>query len=473
MEDPTIGVELERSPPLEPPTPLLKFGRYDVLGRLAVGGMAEIFLTEEPVGDRVRRVIIKVLHRQLRADDAFEKLFLREGSIAMQLAHPNICAVYEFAKQSGHYYIAMEHVDGVSLWQLLGRLTNKRERMPPAMAAAICARVAAALDYAHAAKDARREPLGVIHRDVSPHNIMIRFDGVVKLLDFGVAKMKAREEAIERSTVKGKSAYLSPEQCRAQEIDGRTDVFSLGVCLAEALTGRRLFRRDSPFDTIKAIVEEDVPSVRERVPSLPADLDAVVAKARAKSRDERYATAGDFQVALERWLQKHDHVITDGAIRRFLEGHYPEESDRHPVLERGPEAIERLRSAVQAEAVAEKKRSPYLWAGAAALVVGVAIGAWAWSAGDRVAAAPIQTPMATPPQTDTEPEISDDTELIAATMEAAPLPEVEPDIEFEIESELESEVEPSDPPEVDSTPMMRRRTGMRRTGMRIRRDPGF
>lgn len=467
MDEPTIGVELERSAPPEAPTPLLKFGRYDVLGRLAVGGMAEIFLTEEPVGDRVRRVIIKVLHRQLRADDAFEKLFLREGSIAMQLAHPNICAVYEFAKQSGHFYIAMEHVDGVSLWQLLGRLTNKRQRMPPAFAAAIVARVASALDYAHAAKDARRQPLGVIHRDVSPHNIMIRFDGVVKLLDFGVAKMKAREDAIERSTVKGKSAYLSPEQCRAEQIDGRTDVFSLGVCLAESLTGKRLFRRDSPFDTIKAIVEEPVPSVRERVPTLPEDLDEIVAKALAKKRDERYATAGDFQIALERWLQKHGHVITDGAIRRFLEGQYPEESDRFPALERGPEAIERLQAAIQAEVVSQKKHPPYVWAGAAALVVGVALGGWAWSAGDRAVAAPIETSAPPQPVAELEPEPESESELEGAALDADMEPEaatMEPEV---------VEVEPVEEPEVESQPMMRRRPGMRRRGMRIRRDPGF
>lgn len=468
VDEPTIGVELERSAPPEAPTPLLKFGRYDVLGRLAVGGMAEIFLTEEPVGDRVRRVIIKVLHRQLRADDAFEKLFLREGAIAMQLAHPNICAVYEFAKQSGHYYIGMEHVDGVSLWQLLGRLTNKRQRMPPPFAAAIIARVASALDYAHAAKDARRQPLGVIHRDVSPHNIMIRFDGVVKLLDFGVAKMKAREDAIERSTVKGKSAYLSPEQCRAEKIDGRTDVFSLGVCLAETLTGKRLFRRESPFDTIKAIVEEPVPSVRERVPTLPADLDVIVKKALAKDREERYASAGDFQIALERWLQKHGHVITDGAIRRFLDGQYPEESDRFPALERGPEAIERLRAAIQAEVVEQKKQPPYVWAGAAALVIGVALGGWAWSAGDRAVAAPIET--SAPPQPVAELEVEPEPETITPEPALEGSAEIVPTMEAEVEPEVETVEEP----ELDSQPMMRRRRpGMRRRGMRIRRDPGF
>lgn len=386
---------------------------------------------------------------------------MREGSIAMQLAHPNICAVYEFAKQSGHFYIAMEHVDGVSLWQLLGRLTNKRQRIPAAFAVAICARVAAALDYAHAAKDARREPLGVIHRDVSPHNIMIRFDGVVKLLDFGVAKMRAREDAIERSTVKGKSAYLSPEQCRAEEIDGRTDVFSLGVCLAESLTGRRLFRRDSPFDTIKAIVEEPVPSVREKVPNLPEDLDEIVKKALAKDRAERYPTAGEFQIALERWLQKHNHVITDGAIRTFLEEHYPEDSDRFPVLERGPEAIERLQSAIQAEVVHQPKKSqpPYLWIAAAALLIGGGAGVWSWSQGE---------PMSPPVETSAAPQpLVDPTEPV--TMEADTV-EVRDEPPTEVEPEF-VEVEMAPEPAVESQPMMRRR-GMRR-GMRIRRDPGF
>ena len=462
MDDPTIGVKVD-SAPLEPPTPLVHFGRFDILGRLAVGGMAEIFLAEEPVGTHARRVVIKVLHRQFRADRTFEKMFLREGAIAMQLAHPNISAIHEFAKHADQFYIAMEHIDGVSLWDLFGKLTNKRERMPPEFAVAICARVAAALDYAHNATDAKREPLGVIHRDVSPHNIMVRFDGVVKLVDFGVAKMKAREDSAERSTVKGKSAYLSPEQCMSDDLDGRTDVFSLGICLAEALTGKRLFRRDSPFDTVKAIVEDPVPSVRERVHTLPEDLAAIVAKALSKSREDRYESAAAFQIALERWLQAHDHVVTDATIRQFLLQHYPTESDRTPILDRGPEAVERLRALVPLDAAPPSRTPMYLLA-AVAVVLAIGFGAWTWSQRQPI---PERVETSTPPRMVAQPmqmqiEVAPTTPTTTATARttttASEMATPEPSVERA-------------PTPMAAMRGVRSKNNMR--SMRIRRDPGF
>lgn len=370
--DPTIGISLERSPSVPPP-PLLDFGRYRVLGRLAVGGMAEIFLAEEAAGHSVRRVVIKVLRHQFRDDPAFETLFQGEGSLAMRLTHPNICTVYDFGRQNDLFFIAMEHVDGVTLWTLLRRLSRTKRVMPPAVAVAILSRVAAALDYAHNAKDSQRKPLGIVHRDVSPHNVMVRFDGVVKLLDFGVAKVRSQDENAEKSMVKGKSAYFSPEQCQAKPLDGRCDVFALGICLYESLTGHRLFRREGHFETFRAIVQEPPPDLSDQVDS---ELATIVRVALAKSPDDRYPSAGAMHLAMERWLSEQREIFTEGRLERFISEVMGEDATRSPLLERGPEAIARLRANTPPPIESLPTRRAGWPAIAVVAVVAVGLGSW-------------------------------------------------------------------------------------------------
>ena len=363
--EPTIGVSgIART---SVPPPLVEFGRYRVLGRLAVGGMAEIFLAEEAAGDGARSVVIKVLRHQLRDDPAFDALFRQEGSMTMQLAHPNICTVYDFGKQNDLFFIAMEHVDGVTLWEILGRLSRQKKRIQPALAVAILSRVAAALDYAHHARDSKRKVLGVVHRDVSPHNVMVRFDGVVKLLDFGVAKVQSQEETEEKSMVKGKSAYLAPEQCQSKPLDGRCDVFALGICLFESLTGRRLYRRDGAFETFKAIVQEPPPDLSKH---FDPGLAKIVTTALGKAPEDRYPTAGKMHLEMERWLSEQREVITAARLEDFLHELFGEDADRAPTLERGPEAIARLKAnaPVSAPVPETTTRPKWMWMAAAAAV---------------------------------------------------------------------------------------------------------
>ncbi len=325
------------------PPPIATIGRYDVLGRVAVGGMAEIYLAHErSSGGGVRLVILKVLRQHMEDDEELDAMFLREGSVAMQLSHPNICSTYEFGKVGGHYFMAMEYVDGATVREMLVALAKRREAMPVAYAVAIFARVAAALDYAHRAKDSRRRKLGVVHRDVTPHNVMVRADGVVKLLDFGVAQVAASEHESRSDAVKGKFGYLSPEQTVAKPLDGRSDVFALGICLYEVLTMKRLYKRPSQFETFKAILQDPVPSIRNVDDSLPEDLDAIVQKALAKKPSERFQTAGDMQQALEEWLADQRQVVNASRLAGLMHTLFGEKLEEGPALVADETVIRRL-----------------------------------------------------------------------------------------------------------------------------------
>ncbi|MEZ4251617.1 MAG: serine/threonine-protein kinase [Polyangiales bacterium] len=241
---------------------------------------------------------------------------------------------------------------------MLERVALHGEKLEPEVAVGIVARVASALDYAHTARDARRASLGVVHRDVSPHNLMVRFDGVVKLLDFGVAKVAQSEDESRSDAVKGKFGYLAPEQCRAESVDGRADVFALGVCLWEAITGRRLYKRGSQFDTFRAILEEPPPSIRELDPSLPEDLDEIVRKALAKEPGNRFAAAGEMQEALEQWISNRGAIVTAARLRRAMGELFADEIRSGPRLEADTKVRERLRATSVHPPLSTSERPP-------------------------------------------------------------------------------------------------------------------
>ncbi|MAQ18128.1 MAG: hypothetical protein CMN30_25445 [Sandaracinus sp.] len=313
------------------------FSRYELLGRLAVGGMAEIYLAREPEtvrGAGHRTLVIKRVLPHVADDPAFVDMFFNEARLAMRLRHPAIVHIYEFGEEAGSYYLAMEWVDGVALGKIIRR-ARKENGIPPAIAVKLAATVAEALDYAHRARGDDGEPLGIVHRDVSPQNIMVSYEGAVKLLDFGIAK--ADDESLTQDgQVKGKFAYMSPQQCMGERIDGRADVFALGVCLYEALTGRPLYHRKTQYETMRAVMEDPVPSVRALRPDVPESLDAVVGKALAKDPDDRYATAGEMQIALERWLMEQGEVVPQARMADFLDDLFGEEVGRGPMVDSKP-----------------------------------------------------------------------------------------------------------------------------------------
>jgi serine/threonine-protein kinase len=326
------------------PPPVARFGKYDVMGRVAIGGMAEIFLARETLpGGAIRKGALKVIKRSTLSEDEgryFEELFLREGRTVVQLAHPNICHVYDIGKEGDHFFIAMEWIDGRSLRDVLARLSESGELIPPALAVGIAAQVASALEHAHTVRDARGKRLNVVHRDVNPQNIMLRYDGSVKLVDFGVARVSAEVDTRE-NTVKGKPSYMAPEQLLNRAIDARADVFALGVCLHEMLSGMRLHKRASMRDTLAAVLNEPAPSLLSVLPDLSPALDAIVQRALAKQPEQRFASAGEFQSALERFLAESGQIGSARSMGELMRRLFPH-GDSGTVLDTSAEATEHL-----------------------------------------------------------------------------------------------------------------------------------
>jgi len=373
------------------PPAVARFGRYDVIGRVAVGGMAEIFLSRETLpGGALRRCALKVLKRGVvsAADERyFEELFWRECRTAVQLSHPNICHVYEVGKSAGRFFLAMEWIDGHSLSDVLAKLAEQEELMAPGMAVGIAAQVASALHYAHTARDARNRPLNVIHRDVNPQNIMLRHDGSVKLVDFGVAHISEAELDSRADTVKGKPAYMAPEQLLGNDVDGRVDVFALGVCLYEMLIGERLHKRGSIRETLAAVLRESPSALQDKRPALPAALDEVVQRALAKQPQDRFENAGEFQAALEAFLAERGEIGSAREVGRLMERLYPNAKNAAPQLDTRPEVVSYLTRSDVAELRIEGVHAPRLSFRVKAFVVlligAVAFGYALWPSSPR------------------------------------------------------------------------------------------
>jgi serine/threonine-protein kinase len=273
-----------------------KLGRFEVVGFLAAGGMAEVFLgrVRGPSGFE-RPVVLKRVLPHLARQTAFVDMFLDEARIVARIQHPNVVAVNELTRDEGELFMVMEYLEGESVAGLSRRVVARGRKLPPALAAYIVAEACAGLHAAHELVDDDGRSLGVVHRDVSPQNVFVTFAGGVKVLDFGIAKAADRVSRTETGQLKGKLDYMSPEQCRTHDLDRRSDVFSLGVVLYELLTQRRLFKRPTPLATMKAITEEPVLPPSRLEATIAKELDAICAKALARDRDARYATCADLR----------------------------------------------------------------------------------------------------------------------------------------------------------------------------------
>jgi serine/threonine-protein kinase len=312
-----------------------KFGPYHLLGRIAFGGMAEIFLAREGAEDGRggRFVVVKRVLPHVAADSQFIAMFKDEARLAMQLNHPNICHVYAFGQEQGSYFIAMEWVNGMPLSKVLRRARDEGGLSMP-LAMKIIAQVAEALDHAHRAADQTTgEPLGIVHRDVSPQNVMVSYDGVVKLLDFGIAKASSHSTRTEAGVVKGKFAYMAPQQCLGEPIDARADVFALGVCLYEVLDGTNPFKRQTEFDTMRALVYEEPPSLNEIHPHIPIEVDAIVKRAIAKRPEERFQSAAEMQHAIEQVLARMGELVPTSRVGERISELFTNEIKAGPRLD--------------------------------------------------------------------------------------------------------------------------------------------
>jgi serine/threonine-protein kinase len=278
-------------------------GRYELLLPVAQGGMATVWAARMKGTRGFSKIVaIKTMLPALSSDPRFEKMFLSEAELASRIKHPNVCEILDLGEQEGVLYLAMEWIDGESLVTLLGDCERAGLRIPFAAAAHLGADAARGLHAAHELKDEAGELVGVVHRDVSPHNILVTYDGIVKIVDFGVAKAMARtdHQATNAGHLKGKVHFMAPEQAFCDEVDRRTDVFALGIVLYQLTTGNHPFRADNELATLARITSpEPVPDPSMHVADYPPELAAVLLKALAKEPAQRFASMRDFADALE------------------------------------------------------------------------------------------------------------------------------------------------------------------------------
>jgi serine/threonine-protein kinase len=292
------------------------FGKYRLLATIGRGGMGEVYLAmaRGPSGFR-KLVVLKCLHATNADDELLRKMFLDEGMIAARLSHQNVVQTYETGEFNGSLYIAMEFLDGQSLSKLMRAVPE----LQPRLAAHILANALAGLHYAHELRDFDGTPLDIVHRDLSPPNIFLTYDGVVKVVDFGIAKTAlVSRTKTEIGTLKGKLAYMSPEQASTDDVDRRADVFSLGVVLWELLTGKRLFGGSSPAVTLKRLLQDEIPRVSSVRPSIDPALDYIVARALRRELDARYATALDMRRDLETYIGNAEAMNWERELGRLL-----------------------------------------------------------------------------------------------------------------------------------------------------------
>jgi serine/threonine protein kinase len=308
------------------------FGSYQLIAKLATGGMAEIFLAR-PSDHHNDVIVLKRILPHLAEDEHFVTMFRDEADLASRLVHKNVCQVHAFGEFAGTWFIAMEYLHGVPLSRMMTKLSKAQKMLDVRVVAAIICQACEGLHSAHEARASNGEMLNVVHRDVSPPNIMVCAEGTVKLLDFGIAKARGANSRTRTGTVKGKNAYMSPEQILGKPLDRRSDIFALAVVMYEMLAIRRLFHRDSDFLTFKAITEEPIPDIRERRPDLPPGMHAALLQAMARDPNGRFATAQAFGAAIRASIATIGGPATPADLARLLSTDFSDEmSARDEIL---------------------------------------------------------------------------------------------------------------------------------------------
>jgi len=298
----------------------MRLGKYQLLRKLATGGMAEVFLakTDGPMGFE-KLLVIKRILPHLAEDPQFVEMFLGEAKLAAQLNHPNLVQLFDFGEAEGSYFIAMEYIDGPTLRLMLSRARDLRAPISLGLAARIVSSAAEGLAYAHDFRDhVTDEPLHLVHRDVSPDNILVGRSGAVKLVDFGIAKARGQSHHTQAGTVKGKVAYMAPEQLRGEPLDRRVDLYALGVVLYELCTGQMPFEASSDASMVRAVLyDAAIPAVR-RVPTLPRAIQSILDRLLAKDRDARYPDCRTLHADLEAFIPSTGEATNGFALSRLV-----------------------------------------------------------------------------------------------------------------------------------------------------------
>lgn len=315
--------------PTEPQT----LGQYIIDQKIAQGGMAEIFLgrSMEPAGLE-RSVVIKRILPHIAASPEFVSMLVQEAKLAVQLSHGNIAQIFDLGKIGDDYFMVMEYVDGDSLSHIARQLRQTAQCMPIPVALYIASEVANGLDYMHNKTDAQGKPLHIVHRDISPQNIIVSKAGTIKIIDFGIAKAASQVTTTDSGVVKGKFAYMSPEHVEGEKLDGRADIFSLGVILWELLTNQRLFKGKNNKETIQRVKRCRIPSPSGYQSQIPKEVDRIVKKALSKNLKSRYQSAHDLQLDLIRTLVHHYPDFAPKDLQRFVQDLLAGEAGEEPTL---------------------------------------------------------------------------------------------------------------------------------------------
>lgn len=326
-------------------------GRYDLVCPLGEGGMARVYLAlQRGAFDANKVVVLKHIRQEYAADEEFLAMFVDEARIAVRLSHPNVVHTYEVIAEAPVYCLVMEYLEGQTLTQLLKRVG--RDRLDRDDHIWILSQILAGLSYAHDLKDFDGTPLGIVHRDVTPSNVVITSSGDVKLLDFGIAKAAGAVSLTQQGVVKGKIGYAAPEQCLGQAVDHRADIYSVGVMLWEAIAGKRRTTGTTPLAAFRTRIESGEPPIESVVPDVAPELAAICQLALARDPDERYATTRDFQRALERYLSKRGRSGRGDALAGLVQSSHAEE------ITRLRKAVESHVSSRQALGLGSYYRSP-------------------------------------------------------------------------------------------------------------------
>jgi serine/threonine protein kinase len=313
----------------DPGTTSVRLGGYEILGLLARGGMAEILLGRRAGSSELR--VVKRMQPRLTSDPEMVQRFLAEARLALGFDHPNVIRAFELEDRAAEPLLVMEFLNGVNLGRIQRLLAQRGERLPLSLGVEIVARVCAGLHYAHERRHTDGLPMGIVHRDVSPYNVMMGFDGGTKLIDFGIAKGVQHAPATRTGTLRGTPPYMSPEQCRSEPVDRRSDVFSASILLWELTVGRPLYPRGSDLDTLNAITGADAQLPSEVVADYPPALESIVKKGLARVAADRFQTIAELGAALEPH-RPPDSALRTSALRERMRELFPDEIDSPRLL---------------------------------------------------------------------------------------------------------------------------------------------
>lgn len=335
------------------------FGRYLILDHLVDGGMAKIYRARF-LGEKADKIVaIKMVQPAFNNDKNFQEMFDNELKLAFALHHPNICQTYDYGKYKGTWYTAMEYIDGKNLKQFFDRLKKRNESFPIHLVTFIISQVCQGLYYAHTfTEKLTGEHYNIIHRDISPHNIMVTYDGAIKVIDFGIAKTELASESTQAGTIKGKLSYLAPEYIEGMELDQRYDMFAVGITLWEMLCGKKLFSGTNDLNVINQIRECNIPAPSTINPTVSKELDHIVLKALNRDRDLRYKDMNAFSRALLRFLYTHYPDFNPLDLADFSRDIFSDEikKDREALLDFGKMDIQPFINEVKKDASSDVSR---------------------------------------------------------------------------------------------------------------------